>query len=72
MGKPENLKQGEYYGYYDENGNWITGQNGPNPLPPGWTHEALDAQIARLKNPFSSESLKATWEELKFIFGFKN
>jgi hypothetical protein len=20
------LKQGEYYGYYDENGNWITGQ----------------------------------------------
>lgn len=27
-----NLKQGEYYGYRDENGNWVTGQNGPRPM----------------------------------------
>jgi hypothetical protein len=64
------LKQGEYYGYYDENGNWITGQNGRNPLPPGWTDEALDAAIARLKFPFSKESLLATWKEIKFVFAF--
>ena len=64
MGKPENLKQGEYYGYYDEKGNWVTGQNGRNPLPPGWTDERLDAAIARLKWPFKWKHIKMSLKEL--------
>lgn len=32
MDNPQNLKVGQYYGYRDENGNWVTGQYKPNPL----------------------------------------
>jgi hypothetical protein len=70
--RKENLKQGEYYGYYDENGNWITGQNGTNPLPDGWTTERLDAAIERLRFPFSMKSLKQTFGEILFVIGLSN
>lgn len=64
MGKPDNLKQGEYYGYYDEKGNWITGQNGKNPLPSEWPEERLNTAIARLKHPFKWVHIKMTLKEL--------
>ena len=65
----KNLKQGEYYGHYDEDGKWITGQNGPNPMSP---HDAmLVANWERdYKKMFTKSWFKAVGKDLLFAIGY--
>jgi hypothetical protein len=64
------LKQGEYYGYYDENGKWITGQNGPNPMSPT-DQRLVDQWLENYSKPFSKNWFKAVGKDLLFVFGIK-
>lgn len=69
MNKPENLKVGEYYGYRDDNGNWITGQNGPNPMTVEQT-KLVDDYFYNYGKVFSSHWFKAVGKDIISIFSF--
>lgn len=69
--KLQNLKQGEYYGYYNKSGKWITGQNGPNPMT-AEQRALVDNGLYELRNPHIAfvRSLKAFIKDLGlFLIG---
>lgn len=71
--KPENLKQGEYFGYYDKTGKWVTGQNGPNTMSEG--DAALVAKWHDTYGPgklFTKTWFKAVGNDILFALGLKN
>lgn len=74
------LSTGQYFGYYDESGNWVTGQNGPNPMTA--EQEAIVAKWEEVYKPYddsgpysyllSKRYWKAVLNDLLFVFGFKS
>lgn len=71
MGKFEVLKQGQYFGYYDQNGNWIVGQNGPN-KPSVEASKKIEKWFHDYGKLFSKNWFRAVGRDLLFAIGLSN
>lgn len=72
------MEKGKYYGRYDENGKWVTGQNGPNPMT-AEEQELVDNWFmtygpyndgGALSFLLSKDYWKAVGKDLLFAIGF--
>jgi hypothetical protein len=62
-------KVGEYYGYFNENREWVVGQFEPNPLTPEQAI-LIENALARM-NIFSWKSIKSDLNDLLVCLGLK-
>jgi len=60
------LKPGEYYGYYNEKGKWVTGQNSPN-VPTAEQLTLINKSLAAMK-PFSKAWFRGIGRDLFSVF----